>query len=330
MSAAFTSSQVASAGHPREQVRGRWSRWYVRLPAKWAIFLIVTFFVQFPNPAQFARHLAHLRDMQAMIDPSAGEFDAWLAELNPRFLPHSSTPAPSTAPRAGLRPTARQVQRAVEDLVLQKVRYEWDWNLWGSADYMPTVAEIFQKARETDGVVREDCDGRAVIAASLMKRLGYSPSLVTDLRHVWVETPEGSWMGPGGAKTIQSTPAGNRLQPETAAWNIPISLSYGIAVFPLGRELIILLTAWLLMLRRSTPWKGAAAGLVLLVQGLLFMRLGYLSPETVSPQIKSWPSYVGVLHVVAGLATLWVSGRRPLREGAAASGEPGGDVIRVT
>jgi hypothetical protein len=179
---------------------------------------------------------------------------------------------------------------------------------------MPTVAEMFANAAAKDGVVREDCDGRAVIAASLMRRLGYNAKLVTDLRHVWVSTPHGEWMGPGGKKTVVSTPRGNRVDYASMVSNVPVSLSFGVAVFPLAREMIILLTAFVLMLRPGISGRAALLGCLLLVQGLMFMRLGYLAPQAVSRQVESWPAWLGIAHVMCGFARLAWPQRLPSSE----------------
>jgi hypothetical protein len=284
-----------------------WDCWYVRIPFKWVIFAVVCWFVCFPNPIQSFRHIEHLRNMQALIEPDAPELGAWIERIT-KELPKARPLAVSQADGDGssAKPiSALVIQQVVQEFVLENVKYEWDWNLWGASDYMPTVQEMFEKARESGGEVREDCDGRAVIAASLMAALGYKPTIATDLRHVWVTTPEGEWMGPGGAKTMVATTQGTQVHATTLLSNIPISLSYGIAVFPLTRELIILLTAFVLMLRRNSDWRWAAVGLVLLVQGLLFMRLGYLAPHSVSRQVSSWPTWVGIGHVVVGFGALW-------------------------
>lgn len=273
-------------------------RWYVRMPLKAAAFALVTFFVLFPYPRQFARHLAHVRNLQTMVDPHAPQLDPLQRALDERLKPIAAT-------QPALLKNPQLVQRHVERFVLEQVHYEWDWNLWGSADYMPTVSEVFEKAQETDGPLREDCDGRAVIAASLMKRLGYDARLVTDLRHVWVATPEGEWMGPGRDKTLIATPDGTRVDWTTLLSNIPVSLSYGVGVFPFWREAIILLAAFLLSLHRRTPPRTAAIGLVLLILGLLFMRLGYLAPSAVSREVSSWPAWVGMIHILGGFALLW-------------------------
>lgn len=293
--------QTSKNPGPSPRTRGRW---YLRIPIKVVILILVTFFVCFPYPRQFARHFHRIRNMQEMIEPDAPELTPWVDELNASMakLPQSQ---PST-PRA----ITRIEQHEIERFVLDHVKYEWDWNLWGSADYMPTVHEMFEKAKEFGGQVKEDCDGRAVMAASLMKRLGFEPRIVTDFRHVWVTTPEGEWMGPGGPKSMVSTSQGTRVNWESAGSNFAISLSYGIAVFPLARELIILATVFCLSLRRSSRFWPAMIGLVLLVQGLLFMRLGFLAPQAVSREVSAWPTWVGLVHVAAGLAACLLSSRR--------------------
>lgn len=298
MEANTQSSPTTRQPAPR---RGWWSRWYFRSVAKCVIFSVVTLFVCFPFPSQLIRNLGHLRNLQGMIEPNAPELAGWDQEVRSRIEKAASS-QPTTAP--DVVPSSRLAQREVERFVLEKVRYEWDWNLWGSADYMPTVAEMFEKAKEYGGQVKEDCDGRAVMAASLLKRLGYEPTIVTDLRHVWVTTPEGEWMGPGGAKTMVATSQGTRVNWESAAGNFAISLSYGVAVFPFMRELIILITLFVLLLRRWSRPGPAMVGLILLIQGLLFMRLGFLAPQAVSREVSAWPTWVGIGHVAFGILVM--------------------------
>ena len=283
------------------------------------VLLTVTFFALFPNPVQFVRHLTHLSDMNAMIEPDAPGLSAWdeeffdhLEKRKKELLQSGFSGADeeqATSPPKEL--SARQVQGEVERFVYEKVQYAWDWDVWDSADYMPSVSEMFAQAESSeDGQMREDCDGRAVIAASLIRRLGYESALVTDLRHVWVVTPEGEWMGPGRQKTVTSGAEGNRTKFLKTIGNIPVALSYGIAVFPVWRELIILATAFALMLSRGMPWRRTALAALLCVQGLLFMRLGYLAPAGLSGQSPAWPAWLGGLHVLAGFAIIrWSSYR---------------------
>lgn len=290
----------AAAASPDHRTREPALVWCWRIPLKLAIFAVVTFFVLFPSPSQLARHISHLRDMQQMIAPDAPQLAGLEALVRERLT--ITAPADADSPPV--------VQRAVERVVLEKVEYAWDWDQWGSADYMPTVAEMFELAAADDGQLREDCDGRAVMAVSLMKRLGYEPTLVTDLRHVWVTTPQGAWMGPGGETTMASGEEGNEIAWGTLLSNIPTSLSFGVAVFPFVREFIILVTAYLLLIHRRMSRPAAAIGLVLLLQGLLFMRLGFFAPTAVTREASSWPAWVGLMHILAGFAVLIRASRR--------------------
>lgn len=300
----MTSHDLPIPSIPKAPERGRVSRWYVRIPVKTAVFLLVVLFVCFPYPSQLVRNIGHLRDMEAMIEPHAPELARYDAELKKRIGKISSTQP------AGAAGFPQAVQREVERFVFEKVQYEWDWNLWGSADYMPTVSEMFDKAKEYGGQVQEDCDGRAVMAASLMRRLGYQATIVTDLRHVWVTTPEGEWMGPGGAKAMVATSQGNQVNWGAAVRNSATGLSYGIAVFPFVREMIILVTLFVLMLRSWSRPRWAAAGLLLMIQGLLFMRLGFLAPRAVSRDVSEWPTWVGLVHVAGAIVIMITADRR--------------------
>ncbi|MBK8268240.1 MAG: hypothetical protein IPK83_07990 [Planctomycetes bacterium] len=291
------------------------SRAIIRIPLKLLAFGIVTILTLFPDPIQLSRHLSHVTNLEKMVQPDAPELAAMEVELLARLDASaivSSQPAIQNAPERSLTPVAkpgvrspRETQREVERFVLEKVPYDWDWNIWGSADYMPTIAEMFEKAKSyADGKIREDCDGRAVMAASLMRRLGYDSHIVTDLRHVWVVTKEGEWMGPGRAKSVRSTSRGNKTDVWATIINIPVSLSYGIAVFPLWRECIIAATAYLLLLHRKMGWRSAVIGGILLIEGLLFMRLGYLAPQHVARDVSAWPSWIGILHLLLALGVL--------------------------
>jgi len=295
-------------------------RWYFRLPGKWLVFTGVTLFVLFPNPFRFARHLSHIANLDAMVEPAAPELAAWEAEVRRRLEKkrqgRSSVPwGADNSNRPPMDPLA--AQKEVQRFVYAKVAYAWDWDVWGMADYMPTVSEMFEQAAAArDGRMREDCDGRAVVAASLMRRLGYESRLVTDLRHVWVTTPRGEWMGPGRKKTIRSSRRGNETQWATALSNVPVSLSYGVAVFPLWREAIILATGILLMLHRGMSSRAIAMGVLLMIQGLLFLRLGCFAPAQLSREASTWPTWIGGLHLLAGSVVLLVYSSRARREAA--------------
>lgn len=307
------------------------SRWYLRMPLKWLILAGVGFIVLFPHLGQFRTDVARLRDLQALIEPDAPEVAGLEDEMRTEWGKYqSAATAPASRPSLSFDelPPERML-RTIEWFVFRKVRYAWDWDTWGNADYIPTVHEMFAKAAEyPDRQLREDCDGRAVVAASLMKRMGYQPVIVADLVHMWVATPEGEWMAPGGPKVVVATAEGTRLDLRAALRVTPRFTTYGVAVFPLARELVILITAYLLMLHRRTPrWQAAVAG-VLLLQGLLFMRCDVpVTAAEPSGLGDSWPGVVGVIHVAVAFVILLRGSYRarrlpPAGQSPEASGQP--------
>lgn len=332
----------------------------VRIPVKLLVFVLVYFFVMYPNPRLFFTQLSRIRNLDALVEPDATQLDDWAAELQVRLdraqaaatqpaAPSTATASSRTPPNssnghsasrgavestaasgpsgvlqrpAGLGPRA-VIQQQVERFVYEKVLYAWDWDTWGCADYIPTIEEMFTKLpRAGGGRLFEDCDGRAVVAASLMRRLGFDAQLVTDLRHVWVVTPDGEWMGPGRGKAAVATPQGTQVRWSTVATNAPMSLSYGIAVFPFGRELIVLATAFVLLLHRRTPRRPAVLAAVLLLDGLLFLRCGALSPMPIGPLGASWPAFVGLLNAATGFVILFTASRRARRRAERESPSP--------
>ena len=271
-------------------------RWYVRLPVKWLILGLTVLAVCFPHPDVLMRHLRHWRDPNALIERDAAALEPLVRELEPRMT-------------ADLSPG--DALSTVERFVYERIPYDWDWNTWGTADYLPTVTEAIEKGRE-------DCDGRAVVAASLLSRFGFKAQIVTDFAHVWVKTEHGELMGPGKRKAMIGEDGG--LQVQVGAFSqLPRALAYGVAPFPLVRELIVVTMVWLLLLHEAGRpvdrlgawgrWVRHLAALATLVAGLLLLRIGgrdYYHPT-------GWMQLAGVVAIVAGIAALLGWGRAARR-----------------
>jgi hypothetical protein len=219
-------------------------RWFWRWPLKLVIFLVGTFLVLYPKFWLFPTCVERLADMNALLDPDHPE----IAVLHDQLCDEISGEMPPP-----------EALKAVQDAVCKRIPYSWDWDTWGVAEYLPTVAEVFDKGRE-------DCDGRAVVAASVLRRMGYEASLVSDLLHVWVHTPQGETMSPtGGEKTLVGTAQGTKTKLSLRVLsNMARGLSYSVSVFPLTRELIILaLIGVVAMQPRSSGWRRLCGCLVL-------------------------------------------------------------------
>lgn len=256
--------------------------WYSRLPIKWVILGLTAFLVCFPYPNLFVRHLRHWRNPNALIEPDAPALQPWVAELRPD-LPADLPPG--------------ETLKRIERFVYKKVPYEWDWNTWGLGDYLPTVTELIEMGKE-------DCDGRAVVAASLLRHFGFKAQIVTDFSHVWVKTDQGELMGPGRRKAVVFTDRGLQFHVLALA-GLPEATLYGIAVFPFIRELIVLFIAWWLLLHTNARATRSLLALALLCTGLLALRRGaneYLHPI-------QWLQIVGALAMATAVGLLLLRDR---------------------
>jgi hypothetical protein len=237
-------------------MRGWWFklnswRWWLRCPLKIGVFLLVVAAVCFPYPRATWRHFGRALDPNSVIDPQAEGLAALEAVVVERLAGD---------------PSIESTLAAVESVVYEHIAYAWDWDTWGLVDYLPTTAEVLEKGRE-------DCDGRAVVAASLLRRMGHEAQLAANTAHVWVWTPYGEIMGAQPVRAMQVTEQGVEFD-----WRgltvIPRSMAFGVAVFPWEREAIVLLALWGLLMQ---PRVGAARALacgVSLVAGLLLIRYG--------------------------------------------------------
>lgn len=254
-------------------------KWFVRLPTKALVLAATVFFVCFPYPALFWRNIARWRNPMALIEPHAPALQPWVDELQATLPPGAAD---------------RRIVKHVEAFVYDHVPYAWDWDNWGVSDYIPTVSEVVERGKE-------DCDGRAVVAASLMVRFGVSARLVSDFAHVWVTTAAGDAMGPGQPPAMVSTDRGLKIR-WSAVPNLGRACAFGIAVFPWPREAIVLIVLWILMLRRGGGFATSVLPGVGLAMGLWALRAGgidYWRPV-------SWLQPAGAMLMVGSAIALRV------------------------
>jgi hypothetical protein len=118
----------------------------------------------FPDPqrlsVQVGRYLAGPGSLVAPDDPALEP----LKETYQQLIASGATP-----------------QKAVRKAVSAHVRYASDFTVWGQLDYWPTVSETLAKGRE-------DCDGIAIVTASLARQVGLKQCrLRARPDHMWVE-----------------------------------------------------------------------------------------------------------------------------------------------
>jgi len=252
-----------------------------RWPLKCAILAAAVFLICFPRMTLFTRHVYRWRNPNTLIEPQAAALQPLLEELRLRMSPELS---------------AVEALSTVEQFVYEKIAYKYDWINWGNTDYIPTVTEAVEAGQE-------DCDGRAVVAASLLRNFGFQADLVTDFTHVWVRTEHGDTMSPGDQTAIQAKDEGLAVQPD-AALRLPGALAHGVAVFYLHRELIIVLVLWLMLVRPGRSRRRNALALVLLIGGLMLLRAGGANWRV--PIV--WVQWVGIAAIAAAFmatSALW-------------------------
>lgn len=265
------------------------SRRRVRWAVKAVFVAAVTFVTLYPHPGVFVRHIRHSRNVETLIDPDAQALGPWRQELE-ALLP------------ADVDPVDRL--RIVENFVYEKVPYAFDWDVWGVVDYLPALDEIVAQGRE-------DCDGRALVAASLMRRYDPETSLASDATHLWIKTSAGEAMSPGGPKVIEQTPRGvethlrNLLQ-----IRIPAT---GIALFPFGRQLLIAAAFWLALCDPRIRPRVAAVSALLVLNGLLTVKL---AANNVWAMVM-WGVWLGFAQMLIGVILVITASRRVMRPSAA-------------
>ena len=249
---------------------GGFGRWAI----KTAVFGVVLVLVLFPDVRLLVRQIGRMGQLDAMVDANA----PGLAEIQ---LKLDGVWEEEASPREKL----RIVQSFVEALI----PYDWDWNTWWVVDYLPTVEEVLVKGRE-------DCDGRAVLAASLLRGRGYDAKLVGNTLHMWVSTEHGETMRPAGRKAVESTPEGVRIH-WGALRDTPRHLAFGIAVFPLVRELVVVAALWVLLVRPGLRWRYAVAGGFLMVSAVGIWRVMARDPWA----INAWGCWLGLIVAAGGI-----------------------------
>lgn len=257
----------------------------IRWPVKWLMFATVVFGVLYPYPSLLPRHVRNWRRMDRLPDPEEPLLQPLLRDFDAHLAAEGVTPS-----------TPAEWLKQVQVFVHERIRYKYDWETWGVVDYLPTLDEVIRRGEE-------DCDGRAVLAAAIIRARIGEARIVGGLHHLWVSTPIGDTMGPMGEPSLASSPEGMRVR-----WSKLISLgqiAVGVSLFPLGREAVILITGWLLLLPADFRKGQALLGLLLLIEAWIIMRLAGVDPR----QPNHWAACWAAVHVLAAIVILNVKPR---------------------
>jgi hypothetical protein len=195
-------------------------RFIWRLAIKLGLFAGVVLFVLYPNPVLFVRQFHHYADVEALIQPNFREMTMINREID-ALLPAD---------------TSRENEfKAIQRYVYQHIRYAYDWDNWGNFDFWPTAEQVWQRKQE-------DCDGRAILAASILRARGFTTAkLRGNFRHIWVAVDRDELMGPDQEQTFELE--GGKPTIVLPSFDFALkSVAFYIAEFPGIRNLIIFFT----------------------------------------------------------------------------------------
>ncbi len=188
-----------------------------RCVIKSGMLLIVLFFVLNPHPSLFMKQLYRYANMESLIQTDFKALEGINSDIDAML--------PSDADQ-------QQEFAAVQRYVYQHIRYAYDWDNWGNVDFWPTAEEVWERQEE-------DCDGRAVLAASILRSRGFpSATLVGNVQHIWVRLDQQELMGPMAEQNI-SRQEGKLVVTLPSLDVILGGLSIYIADFPTIRNVIL-------------------------------------------------------------------------------------------
>ena len=136
---------------------------------KTLLFLGLALLVLNPNLKRAALQVRHTLHPESLIDtrfPALAQIneqiDRWVAADHGR----------------------RSEPRLIAKFVIRQIRYVSDYDNWSNLEYWPTAPEVWERRQE-------DCDGRAILATSILRSRGFtSAHLVIGLDHMWVRVDE--------------------------------------------------------------------------------------------------------------------------------------------
>jgi hypothetical protein len=195
-------------------------RFIWRLTIKLVIFGCVLFVILYPNPVLFLKQMQNFLDLESLIQPDFSEIDLINREID-AVLPADAT--------------REHELNIIQRYVYHHIRYEYDWENWGNIDFWPTAEQVWARKKE-------DCDGRAVLAVSILRSRGFeSAKLVGNIRHIWVDVDRYELMGPDKEQTI--TREGGKTRIVLPSRDLLLgSIAIHIADFPAIRNLIVFFT----------------------------------------------------------------------------------------
>lgn len=244
----------------------------------------------FPHPILFVEQIENYFEIAPLIQTDFPELKIINQEIDDLLLGKERSP--------------QQEFLMVQYYVYRHIRYAYDWETWGNLDYWPTAQQVWERQQE-------DCDGRAILAASILRSRGFeSAQIVGSLRHIWVDVDQYELMGPDTEKNM--TREGEKLVVTLPSLSLLLgTIAIYIADFPAIRHLILFFTLMILLYH---PNKNLTRFLGMTTTGLVgFLLLNDWARQAMKLDIMPLNSNLivgsGLLLLACGLA-FWRSGKR--------------------
>jgi len=199
-----------------------WNR-LARLPNAWRwilkliIAVVLLFFIIFPRPVLFIRQISRYTHPEELVDP---DFPG-IQEINQTL-------------DSLLEQNPEQTElQLIQSYIYTNIEYIHDWDQWHNSDYWASPAETWRTRRE-------DCDGQAILAVSIMRSRGYSQAqLGINLLHIWARIDSIQIMGAMPEENIRKQDGQIKLRLPSVKLILQTS-AYLLEHFPAFRSLLIL------------------------------------------------------------------------------------------
>jgi hypothetical protein len=142
--------------------------WLKTVALKLVLFGVFALIVLNPNLKRAGEQLSHLGNPESLIQTNFASLVFINREIDALQEHHPDKSEPLL----------------VEEFIFRRIKYLSDYENWWNVEYWPTAQEVWQRKQE-------DCDGRAILATSILRSRGFqSAQLVVGLDHMWIQVNE--------------------------------------------------------------------------------------------------------------------------------------------
>lgn len=158
----------------------------------------------------------------------------------------------------------------IEKFVLKNIEYTNDWEQWLNIDHWPDADTVWQTKKE-------DCDGQAIFAASILASRGFEKvEIVGNYQHIWVVVDDIEILYPQKEKNIGSGEGvGQYSFPSLSV--VQSTLYFFISIFPAYRLILLLIASIIILSYPGKKWRIQILtfSVILFMYGALYLTAIY-------------------------------------------------------